>query len=781
MDESTIVLPSARAIRHEQLMQESQTLFLPNYITMSDFISKLTLVKEYKFIDEDSRILLLLEASDFKAFSALQIERNFFTFTKNSSYIFKFFEELSAELYDINLLSAADVYAEYEEHIAILQELYKRYEKLCDERKLLDKIFLPKLYEFNEAYAKTHKNVVIYLDGHLTNFELELLQKAVKFTNITIRFWATRFNEKMQNKLGELGFELEAGFIYELDLNEAKIISKEKIPKDYKLTCNTFSESLLQVGFVQQKIYEFVQKGYKAQNIAVILPNESMAEILKSFDEKCNLNLAMGDSFRNARLYTKLNATLNAIEQDSKENEARVQRVGDELFLHLYAIYYKKVAEIDFLKQMNVVGEIFTNKQEKKIFSEELHKIQMILPVMQDMSVKSLMNIFMQRLSQRTLDDVRGGKVTVMGVLETRSVHFDAVIIIDFDDKNVPKRSDKDMFLNTQIRQAASLPTMSDRENLQKHYYEMLMTRSKEVAISYVSSEQSNGSRFLKQLGIKENNLYNELDYAEILFKRINKLPMQEKEIVEDYSFKNIELSATRLKTFLTCKRKYYYKYIKQLKNHEIPKDMPQEYEIGNVVHRALKEVYTKQNHYTDVQKLKRNIEKALDEFCGESELDKYLVAMQKKRLQPFAEAEIKRFKEGWRVVSTEEYKKIPFAGLTIAGQIDRIDKKENLIEVLDYKTGSYALYNKNNFTDATDFQLEFYYLLAGGLGNVQSCGFYDLKESRIVPECFLDEKLEILKSHIKDLLNIESVNFEKCEELKPCQFCEYAIICGRD
>jgi len=137
MDEKTIVLPSARAIRHEQLKQECHTLFLPNYITMSDFISKLALVKGYKFIDEESRILLLLEASDFQAFANLQIERNFFTFTKNSSYIFKFFEELSAELYDINLLTHADVYAEYEEHISILQELYKRYEKLCDNKKLL--------------------------------------------------------------------------------------------------------------------------------------------------------------------------------------------------------------------------------------------------------------------------------------------------------------------------------------------------------------------------------------------------------------------------------------------------------------------------------------------------------------------------------------------------------------------------------------------------------------------------------------------------------------------
>jgi RecB family exonuclease len=780
MDESTIVLPSARAIRHEQLTSESQTLFLPNFMTMSDFISKLTLVKGYKFIDEESRVLLLLEASDFKDFAALQIERNFFTFTKNSSYIFKFFEELSAELYDISLLSTADIYAEYDEHITILQELYKRYEKLCNEKKLLDTIFLPKLYTFNALFAKMHNNVLIVLDGYLTNFELELLQKAVEFTNITLRFWATRFNEKMQNKLRELGFDVEAGFMYDLSLNESKIVSKEKIQKNYMLTCNSFSESILQIAFVQQKIYEYVQKGYNPEKIAVILPNEAMAGVLKSFDDKCNLNLAMGESFKNSLLYTKLQATLNYIDKDSKENEARMQRVGDELFLILHSIYYKKVAEVDFIEKMQELLVFFTNKQEIKIFNEELHKIEKILPFMYEMGMKSLINIFMQRLAQRTLDDVRGGKVTVMGVLETRSIHFDAVIIIDFDDKHVPKRSEKDMFLNTQIRQMASLPTMSDRENLQKHYYEMLMSRSKEVAISYISSSQSSGSRFLKQLGIKEKNLHSEIDFAEILFKTSKKEPKKEQEIIREYSFKNVELSATRLKTFLTCKRKYYYKYIQYIKNHEIPQDMPQEYEIGNVVHRALKEVYAKQNHYTDAQKLKRDIDKALDEYCGKSELERYLVTMQKKRLQPFVEAEIKRFAEGWRVVATEEYFKVPYAGITIAGQIDRIDKKENLIEVLDYKTGAYTLYNKNNFMDATDFQLEFYYLLAGSLGNVQSCGFYDLKESQIIPELFLEEKLEILKSHIKDLLSIESVNFEKCEETKACQFCEYATICGR-
>jgi RecB family exonuclease len=781
MENKTIVLPSARAIRHEQLQLESDTLFLPNYITMSEFISKLCIVKDYKLIDDDSRVLLLLEASNFKEFSNLRIDRNFFTFTKNSSYIFKFFEELSAELYDINQLSSADLYAEYEEHITILQELYKRYKLLCDERKLLDKIFLPTLYTFNDEYAKSHKSITLHLDGYLTNFEFEILKKALQYTKIDILFCATEFNEKVQNRFKELGIELEIGYEYKISLNKKEIVSKTKILKNQNISCESFSESILQIAYVKQKIYEFVKKGYRAENIAVILPNESMAQRLRSFDEKGNLNFAMGESFVNSDIYTKLNATTKAIEQDSKENVSRVERVGDELYLKLYGIYYKTTQEINFIEFLNEIKELFSSKIELKIFEEEIFSFQKVLPFMKEMSVKSLFSVFMQRLSSRTIDDVRGGKVTVMGVLETRSVHFDGVIIIDFDDKNVPKRSDKDMFLNTQIREIAKLPTMRDRENLQKHYYEMLINRSSEVAISFVSSSESSGSRFLKQLGIKDKNIHNELDFANILFKRVKHTPPQDIDIVQEYSFKDVKLSSTRLKTFLTCKRKYYYKYIVGIKDHEIPKDMPKEHEIGNMVHLALKELYSKKNAYFSVDELKRDLHRELDEVCGNSELDKYLVAMQKKKMDLFCEHEVQRFENGWEVLHTEENFSVGFSGMNLVGQIDRVDKRANEIEVLDYKTGSYALYNKNNYTEATDFQLEFYYLLASGLGNVEGCGFYDLKESKIVKEPFLSEKIEILKSHIKDLLNIQEINFEKCEDIKSCQFCEYRVMCGRE
>ncbi|MBN2782874.1 MAG: PD-(D/E)XK nuclease family protein, partial [Campylobacterales bacterium] len=348
MNDKTIILPSARAIRHELLDIKTPTLFLPNYITMSEFIDKLTIVKDYKTIDSDARVLLLMQAADFKEFSNLQIERNFFTFTKNSSYIFKFFEELSAERYDIDNLSNADIYAEYEEHIEILKELYKRYEKLCDEKKILDNIFLPKLYRFNTSYAASHKEVELVLSGYLTNFELELLEKSTNYTNIKIRFSASSFNKKMQSRFAELGIECEENYNYLIDFNNKTILEKEKIELNKNISCESFSESLLQVSFIKKKVYEFVKKGYKPQNIAVILPDEKTASMLKLFDNRSNFNFAMGESFANTEVYKKIDATLQELDQESQENIARLKRVDNQFYRDFLDVCFKKTDEIDF-------------------------------------------------------------------------------------------------------------------------------------------------------------------------------------------------------------------------------------------------------------------------------------------------------------------------------------------------------------------------------------------------------------------------------------------------
>ena len=782
----TIVLPSARAIRHEQLKLQEKTLFLPNYITMGEFIAKLCIVKGFKPIDEDTRVLLLLKAADFDSFKELQIERNFFAFTKNSSYIFKFFQELAHEQYDINNLANNDIYAEYEEHIEILQELYKRYEKLCLDAQVLDAIFLPKLYEFNSAFASSHKSVSLSVDGHLTNFEFELLLKLCEYTEVELLFYTSRFNTKMQEKFTYLGFKLEVGYRYSFSLNSKSILAKERIIENKNISCISVSEPLLQVGYIKHKIYEYMQKGYRAQNIAVVLPDESMATSLKLFDEKFNFNFAMGEPYKKSIVYAKLSATLEFLEQNSKENEARMHRLGSEFYAVLAPLYYKTISQVDIEKFLQDYKESFDPQDQNEkvslsLYEAELYKFKRILPHLGEMTTKSVLSMFMQRLSSLSIDDVRGGKITVMGVLETRSVSFDAVIIVDFNDTNVPKRSDKDMFLNTQIRKNANLPTMSDRENLQKHYYDALINASREVAISFVKSAQSRESRFLKQLGIKEKREHQESKYAKILFHSSISSKSLDDEIFATYDFKHKKLSATKLKTFLTCRRKFYLKYMLNLQGHQIPKDIPEEYEIGSHVHQALEMLYRDKKSYTDAIELKSDLDKELDKVVGTSELDKYLIALQKKRLEGFANFEVKRFAEGWHVQECEVKLETEFAGMQLVGVIDRIDAKDDAILVLDYKTGSYPLYNKKNFVDATDFQLEFYYLLTRGYAQNISCGYYDLKEIKIVQEPFLEEKIEILKSNIKDILALDEISFMKCEEIKNCLYCDYKVLCQRD
>lgn len=783
MKKSTIILPTSRAIRETRLKIQNKTLFLPNYVTMGEFISKLTIVKDFKPIDDDTRVLLLLKAADFKTFENLQIERNFFTFTKNSSYIFKFFEELSAERYEIKDLASQDIYAEYEEHIEILTLLYERYEKLCLDAKILDKIFLPKIYTFNQNYAKSLKKIDIKIDGHLTNFEFELLNQAKEFCEINIIFTTTRFNSKMQNKFAELGIELEVGYEYEISINENKVVSKEKVINNKNISCQSFSEQVLQVAFVKQKIYEYVTKGYEPEKIVVIVPDENFATMLESFDNIGNFNFAMGFGFSGNAFYKKLEATIDYIEQDSKENFARLKRIGEELYADLHKIFYKKASEVDLIKYLEGLKDYIDDCEALKIYEDELFHFSRVISVMQDMNVKSVLSVFTQRLSSRSIDDVRGGKITVMGVLESRSIEFDAVIIVDFDDSNVPKKSQKDMFLNTQIREMANLPTTIDRQNLQKHYYEMLINNSKEVAISYVSSEDSSASRFLKQLGIKEQSIYDEKELSNILFEKIQKKQdREEKEIILKYDFKTTPMSASRLKTFLTCKRKFYYKYIVHLLSHDIPTDMIEQYEIGNIVHTALYDVYTSKSSYTDAKELQADMEKALDDKIDKnSEIQRYFIALQKAKMKEFVSLEIERFNEGWVVKECEKSMTCEFAGMNLVGQIDRLDAKNNELYVIDYKTGNYPIYNKNNFTQATDFQLEFYYLLVKDKAEKIKCAYYDLNENKLVNEPFLEEKLSVLESNIKDILARDEFNFEKCEDEKNCIYCDYKIICSRD
>jgi RecB family exonuclease len=215
------------------------------------------------------------------------------------------------------------------------------------------------------------------------------------------------------------------------------------------------------------------------------------------------------------------------------------------------------------------------------------------------------------------------------------------------------------------------------------------------------------------------------------------------------------------------------------IRNHEIQKDLPKEHEIGSDIHKALQSVYSRHDHFEDIKVLSSAVEKEHYRITGKSELHLYQNRLWMQRLSPFFEREIERFREV-RVLACEKKLEREIRGIRLYGEIDRIDQSAEGLEVLDYKSGSYKVYTARTLEGATDFQLEFYYLLASNLGEVSKCAFYDLKDGRIVDEVLLDEKLEMLYGILDALRDIREINFEMTEKLKDCKYCEFIHFCQR-
>ncbi len=773
------ILPSSRAIRAAILKEKEHNSFLPSYVTMSDFLQRALVVDDFIRVDDDTRTLLLLEASDFKSFSALNIERNFFTFTQNSSYIFRFFEELSGELVDIDSLSLADTYGDYEEHIDILHELYRRYERLCEEKKVLDPIFLSKNYRLNTSYIESQEEILLVVEGYLTNFELKVLQECAQIIPLRLRFYANEFNTKLQAKFKAIGIEVIEDKNQIINLSSKKVEGSSLVRSNAMISCESFSQRLLQVSFIKQKVQEFIDKGIEAEKIVVVLPNENFAEHLRRFDEKCNFNFAMGESLSSSVFLRTLEGVTQYLDNNTVQNRSRLNRIGVTLSEGLQGKYKSPISVVDFKSLIEPFVEVETDKAVVKIVHEELFYFDKLLPILQDSTFKSALHLFVNRLKKRSRDDVRGGKITVMGVLETRSVTYDGVIVVDFNEGTVPRKSEKDLFINSSTRIKAGLPGAQDRESLQKLYYNNLFLRAKEVAISYVSSVDAVPSRFLTHLGIDTHSSYDEAQWADILFKSHVKEEAQEKKIEAVYDFTEHPLSATGLKSFLSCKRRFYHRYVDGLREHQIEQDLPQEHEIGTALHAALQEVYEKQNRFTDKAQLQSAISSALQAHSANTVLDRYLQKMWIKRLDAFIDNELERFKEA-EVIACEKSLSKEVCGIRLSGSIDRIDRTLDGLEVLDYKSGSYPTYTLRTLDNAKDFQLEFYYLLAQNEGDVKSCGYYDLKSGKIVTEDLLQNKLELLYKHLQELRETKVFDFEKTDELKECLYCPYTELCGR-
>jgi ATP-dependent helicase/nuclease subunit B len=775
MRKECIVYPTSRCIR--EAVAVSSESFLPHMMSMGEFLSRAYVAKGKIIPDEDLRLLAMHEASDFSAFTALNIERNFFSFIQNSEYLFRFFEELSSEQVSVETLQAVDVYGEYEEHIAILMRLRERYGEICMREGWADRIFSSIHTTIQHDFLRNFETIRIVVEGYLSRYEIAILRECAEHIEVVLHYNTTAYNRKMTARLHEMGFELSEDRAYRLSLSEIRIIADAPLRLNRSVTCEVFHTRLAQIGFIKASVEAFVEEGIAPEKIAVVLPDEDAAQMVREFDSEGNFNFAMGEPFSNSSLYRELESITLFLDEMSVLNTERIRNIKSTT-IEWFKTHYPKKFQLNYLEELISLCE-GADEESLDIIRDEVQRFSHLSHALEQMEFRAVFRIFMNRLRQRSIDDVRGGKVTVMGLLETRGVAFDGVVIIDFNEGYVPHKSEKDLFLNTKTREYAGLPSAHDRESLQKHYYAMLCNRAQKVAIGCVQNAESVPSRFLLQLGIK--SISTAYRYEEVLFPTPHFNAREVGVYESDYDFTAQPLSASGIKTFLSCKRSFYYRYIEHIRQHELPRDLSQERDIGNELHSVLDKVYKLHDRYSTASEIKETLGALWEDQKMDDPLERYMKRLWIEKLEGFYENEASRFTSGTKVLYTEKEVSCEVEGIRLSGRIDRIDEKEGKLEVIDYKSGKYPDTDKEPKESDVDYQLSVYALLAGELGEVSRCGYYDLGSGELKFEQFLEAKIARLREILAQMASQKHWNWEMCEELSRCRHCPYTYLCHRE
>ena len=746
-------------------------------ITIGELFSRVVLPLENKtIIDTDLRILYLKKSIENIDIKKLGMSKQFSKLYTQGDFIFKFFNELNSEFTTIDELNTHDTYGFYEEHLGILNKIYQNYIALLEQNNFLDRSSLPLAYKINYDFLEEYKEITIFYEGYFSKFEFSIIQTIANYSQLEIQCTINKFNQKNIELFRMIGLELDISRKYLLDISHKKILLETKL-KDFDTPHKIFplSQRISQLAMIKYSISEMIHNGIDPSKIVLVLPDESFGRYIEHFDTEKYFNFAMGNGIFSTSTYQISYAINDYLNKDEPKYTKRIEyfnldkRYIDE-FIKVH--WNKNLTKKNFFELFDFITHMETNEE----LGEKLLEIRTSLNnllfsgMLEDtITLKDGFHIFLKKLSEITLDDIHSGKITVIGILETRFTQYDGVIVIDFNDSKVPKKSVKDKFISSNVKRFSNLPTATDRENLQKYYYQKLFDNAKEIYISYVVNKENTMSRFINELFEKPNCI--EVDFSAIL-KNNTEFKFIPKSIIKEINLSHLEWSATSLKTFLDCKRKYYYQNILKIEEHSITLK-PKGYELGNIIHTILEKI-CKEKRY--------NYQEMTDEISKYQNQNPYLtieLELWKKKLERFFINEHKRLASGIEIYELEKSFRIEKNGITLKGKIDRIDRlADGSFAILDYKTSANLKIDTfKTYENTSDFQLEFYFLATKELG-VSQVGYYDLNSGEIKEEVTLEVKLEKLDAILKSF-DTKEVDFAMCQKEQICEYCPYTILCG--
>ena len=721
-----------------EFYKKYQDDFAPKAMTIGSFFDFCLSVDQKSKIPATARKILLLQTlREFKNLERfLVFDVTFLAYLETTEFLEQFFDELLVSGCKISDIPLRDIYGDYSDHLKVLEQVYDEYYKKLSERGWFSSVY-GEDYQIQQEILEPFDCIEVYLDGILNPIEQKILKQISQFKEVILHFHIDSYNQKFFHFLE---CDLEEKFAYEVSLGQRKILRQTQDKNLSTINSFNFEMRIDQVSFVIQKAMEWLEQ--KKERVAIILPDESFALMLRTLDLYDNFNYAMGLDIKTSDYYKVLTEKL----EEKKKEELSLDELREILDQVLSQHYLKEIDSFNQRFFLTLQNFDKNDLLKHRIFIAEL---------------------YLQELEKLRINDTRGGKISVYGILETRGMSFDEIVIVDFNEENLFDLKDNDLFLNTQIRNALQMPTIQDKQNLKRHYYYQLLKNTHKTYITSWQEETEN--YFLESLGVVKQ------DFRKTIFDfnipQITK--KEEKEFIGEIS-KDFIFSSSSLSSFLKCKRQFYFSYIIQLK-------APNEdsFVLGSVFHELLKNAYDFGKN--DIKEVRNKFEECFDEYPFDTSVNQFEALAKKKLMMDFWKQEKEIFDSpDYRFVQAEKSFEANLFGRVFRGRIDRIDEDKNGFLILDYKTSKNVKIAKLN-EELTDFQLPIYQLaLEGENKQVKGCYLIGLfSGQRLLDQDILD-KIAFLEEIIKTRLDGEIV-FEKTPHKKHCINCDYKLLCDRD
>ena len=316
--------------------------------------------------------------------------------------------------------------------------------------------------------------------------------------------------------------------------------------------------------------------------------------------------------------------------------------------------------------------------------------------------------------------------VQIMGILETRNLDFDNVIILSMNDDNFPgNRTTSSSFVPYGLRAAYGLPTPEHHEGVYAYYFYRLIQRARNIYMVYCSQsdEKSSGevSRYIRQLDYESGVPIRKVDFGvDINLGTTAPFSIAKQDDVrtklERYlTDPEASLSPTALYRYIACPMRFYFASVAHIRGEEEIAEEIDAPMFGTILHESMRSLYEPLKTAASTAKAiaeitDEKISQAVDHAINENYLHRNHASVEdyggnillvRDIICRYIRTGILTYDAAhadFRVENIEHEVSTPFSfrsgeqelQVVFKGTADRIDLMDSgMVRVVDYKTGS--------------------------------------------------------------------------------------------